>query len=155
MPLSKRKEVGRFVHKKLLFRLRRLAIIFLIITGVLIYELSQHYIAGYLALFGFMLGMVIGLLVSRRMHNISWDAETNKAVTKMDRLGIVILVLYLLFAISRHWILSHWLQGYALTAFSLSVAAGGMLGRLWNTRQKIRQVLKQAGFLHPKNKLKK
>ena len=152
MPLSKRKEVGRFVHKKLLFRLRRLAIIFLIITGVLIYELSHHYIAGYLALFGFMLGMVIGLLVSRRMHNISWDAETNKAVTKMDRLGIIILVLYLLFAISRHWILSHWLQGYALTAFSLSVAAGGMLGRLWNTRQKIRKVLKQAGFLHPKQK---
>lgn len=152
MPLSKRKEVGRFVHKKLLFRLRRLAIIFLIITGVLIYELSHHYIAGYLALFGFMLGMVIGLLVSRRMHNISWDAETNKAVTKMDRLGIIILVVYLLFAISRHWILSHWLQGYALSAFSLSVAAGGMLGRLWNTRQKIRQVLKQAGFLHPTGK---
>jgi hypothetical protein len=149
MPLSKRKEVGRFVHRKLLFRLRRLAIIFLIITGVLIYEISHNYIAGYLAIFGFMLGMIIGLLVARRMHNISWDAETNKAVTKMDRLGIVILVLYLIFAISRRWIFSHWLQGYTLSAFSLSVAAGGMLGRLWTTRQKIRQILKQAGFLHP------
>lgn len=149
MPLSKRKEVGRFVHRKLLFRLRRLAIIFFIITGVLLYEISHNYIAGYLALFGFMLGMVIGLLVARRMHTISWNAETSKAVTKMDRLGIIILVLYLLFAISRHWILSHWLQGYALSAFSLSVAAGGMLGRLWTTRQKIRQILKQEGFLHP------
>jgi protein-S-isoprenylcysteine O-methyltransferase Ste14 len=117
---------------------------------VLIYEISHNYIAIYLAFFGFMLGMVIGILVSRRMHNISWNAETNKAVTKMDRIGIIILVLYLLFAISRHWILSHWLHGYALTAFSLSVAAGGMLGRLWTTRQKIRQILKQEGFLHPK-----
>jgi hypothetical protein len=149
MPLSKRKEVGRFVHRKLLFRLRRLALIFLIITGILIYEISNDYIAGYLAMFGFMMGMIIGLLVARRMHNISWNAETNKAVTKMDRLGIVILVLYILFAISRQWILSHWLHGYALSAFSLSVAAGGMLGRLWTTRQKIRQILKQAGFLHP------
>ncbi|HUS02018.1 MAG TPA: hypothetical protein VMY77_09840 [Chitinophagaceae bacterium] len=149
MPLSKRKEVGRFVHRKLLFRLRRLAIIFITITVILIYEISHNYIAAYLAMFGFMLGMIIGLLVARRMHNISWDAETNKAVTKMDRVGIVILALYLLFAISRQWILSHWLQGYALSAFSLSVAAGGMLGRLWSTRQKIRQILKQAGFLHP------
>lgn len=154
MPLSKRKEVARFVHRKLLFRLRRLAIIFLIITGIVIYEVSQNYIAGYLATDGFMIGMIIGLLVARRMHNISWDAETNKAVTKMDRLGIIILVIYLLFAISRRWILSHWLQGYALSAFSLSVAAGGMLGRLWTTRQKIRQILKQEGFLHPKKQYK-
>ena len=150
MPLSKRKEVARFVHRKLLFRLRRLAIIFLIITGVVIYEVSKNYIAGILPIDGFLLGMIIGLLVARRMHNITWDTETRKTVTKMDRFGIIILVLYLLFAISRRWIFSHWLQGYALSAFSLSVAAGGMLGRLWTTRQKIRQILKQEGFLHPK-----
>ena len=150
MALSKRKEVARFVQRKLLFRLRRLAIIFLLITGVVIYEVSQNYIAGYIAVDGFMVGMIIGLLVAKRMHNISWDADTNKAVTKMDHLGIIILVLYLLFAISRRWIFSYWLQGYALSAFSLSVSAGGMLGRLWTTRQKIRQILKQEGFLHPK-----
>ncbi len=148
MPLSKRKEVADFVHRKLLFRLRRLALIFMIITGVLIYEISHNYIALYLALFGFMTGMVIGLLVARRMHNITWDAASNKAITKMDRVGIFILVAYLLFAISRRWIFSHWLQGYVLSAFSLSVAAGGMLGRFWKTRQKIRQILKHEGFLH-------
>ena len=97
----------------------------------------------------FLLGVLIGLLVSRRMHNISWNAETNKAVTKMDRLGIIILILYILFAISRHWILSHWLQGYALTALSLSITAGGMMGRLWATRQRIRHVLKEECFLYP------
>ena len=150
MPLSKRKEVARFVQRKLLFRLRRLAIIFLLITGVVVYEVSQNYTAGYIAVDGFMVGMIIGLLVARRMHTISWDADTNKAVTKMDHLGIIILVLYLLFAISRRWIFSHWLQGYALSAFSLSVSAGGMLGRPWTTRQKIRKILKHEGFLHPK-----
>lgn len=150
MPLSKRKEVGRYVHRKLLFRLRRLAIIFLIISCILIYEISQDYLAGYIAFDGFLLGMIIGLLVARRMHNISWNAETNQAVTKMDRIGIVILVLYILFAIGRHWIFGHWLQGSALSAFCLSVAAGGMLGRLWTTRQKIRRILKREGFLHLK-----
>jgi hypothetical protein len=84
------------------------------------------------------------------MHNISWDAETSQAVTRMDRLGIIILVVYLIFSISRRWIFSHWLQGYGLTAFSLSVGAGGMLGRLYTTRQKIRQVLKEEGVLRSK-----
>ena len=148
MPLSKRKEVARYVHRKLLFRLRRLAIIFLLITGILIYEITHHYIAVYIAADGFMLGMVIGLLVARRMHNISWNAATSQAVTRMDRLGIVILVAYLVFAFSRRWIISHWLEGAALSAFSLSIAAGGMLGRLWTTRQRIRRILKEEGFLH-------
>jgi hypothetical protein len=149
MPLSKRKEVAKFVHRKLLFRVRRLALIFLIITGILIYEISLDYIAAYLAVIGVLLGVLIGWLVSKRMHNISWDAETTKAVTKMDNLGIFILIIYILFAITRRWIFSHWLQGHVLSAFTLSVSAGGMLGRLYNTRQKIRLVLKKEGFLHP------
>ncbi len=153
MPLSSRRGVTKFVHRKLLFRLRRLAIVFVIIMGILIYEISQNYIAGYMSFIGFVSGYGIGLLISYRMHIISWDAETNKAVTKMDRLGIIILVLYILFALARHWILSHWFQGYALTAFSLSVGAGGMLGRLYNTRKKIRQVLKSEGVLHTKKEL--
>jgi hypothetical protein len=85
------------------------------------------------------------------MHKISWNAEASKAVTKMDRLGIIILVLYLLFVIFRTWIFSYWLHGYTLTVFSLSVAAGGILGRLYSTRQKIRKILKGEGFLHNKN----
>lgn len=146
MPLTSRRELTRFVHRKLLFRLRRLALFFLVVAGILIYEISKNYIAGYLASLGFLIGIIIGLSV-RRMHNISWHAETNKAVSKMDRLGIIILVIYLLFAITRRWIFSHWLHGYALSAFSLSTAAGGMLGRLYTTRQRIRQILKEEGVL--------
>ena len=153
MPISKRKEVARFVHKKLIFRVRRLAVVFLIITGILIYEISQDYIAGYLAAGGFLVGLVIGIMVSRRMHNISWDAEATKAVTKMDTLGIIILIVYILFAVGRRWIFSHWLEGHALTAFTLSVSAGGMFGRLYYTRQKIRAVLKKEGFLHPPHQI--
>lgn len=151
LPLSSRKEVTKYVHRKLLFRLRRLSVIFIIIICILFYEISNNYIAGYLAIGGFILGIVIGLAVSHRMHTISWNVETNKAVSKMDRLGIAILIIYLLFAISRHWIFSYWFHGYALTAFSLSVGAGGMLGRLYSTRKKIREVLKKEGVLHKKS----
>lgn len=148
MPLSKRKEVARFVHKKLLFRLRRLAVVFLLISTLFIYEISSGYIAGYLATAGFLTGVAIGWLAGRRMHTISWDAESKQAVTRMDQLGIAILIAYILFAISRNWIFAHWIRDNALSAFTLSVSAGGMLGRLYSTRLKIRQVLKKEGFLH-------
>ncbi len=149
MPLSTRKEVKKYVHRKLLFRLRRLSLFFLIIISVLIYEITKYPNGILIAAVGFALGIMIGLLVAKRMHNISWDEGTSKAVTKMDRLGIFILILYLLFAISRRWIFSHWLHGYALSSFTLSIAAGGMLERLWTTRKRIRQVLREEGFLYP------
>lgn len=148
MPLSSRKEVTKFVHRKVLFRLRRLAIFFIVVVAIVIYEVSQNYIAGLMAVGGLLIGVAVGLSVSR-MHLLSWDAETGKAVTKMDRLGLIILVIYLLFAIFRRWIFGHWLSGHALSAFCLSVAAGGMLGRLFTLRQTIRQILKQEGVLHP------
>lgn len=148
MPLSSRKEVTRFVHRKLLFRLRRLTLFFIVIIGIIIYELVTYDVAAFIPVSGFVSGIIIGILINHRMHKISWNAEASKAVTKMDQLGIIILVLYLLFSIFRTWIFSYWLHGYTLTVFSLSVAAGGILGRLYSTRQKIRQVLKDEGVLY-------
>lgn len=147
MPISSRKGVTKFVHRKLIFRLRRLAIIFTIILSIIIIEAALGFIPYWLALAGFCLGLVIGILIGRRMHHISWDESTQMAVTRMDRIGIALLVIYLIFSILRHWIFSHWVDAYALTPFSMSVGAGGMFGRLFYTRQKIRKVLRQEGRL--------
>jgi hypothetical protein len=147
MPLSSKREVTRYVHRKILFRLRRLAITFLIITGILIYEMSSYSIAFYMAAAGYAMGVFIGWLISKRMHIISWDAEARKTVSRMDRLGIIILVCYLVFAILRHWIFSHWIHGHALTAFSLSIASGGMLTRFYHTRKQVRKILIEEGVM--------
>ncbi len=149
MPLSSRKEVAAFVHKKLLFRLRRLALFFIVVTAILFYEISKNYIAGYLAIGGFILGFTIGYIIGNRMHYISWDTEAEKVVGKMDRIGIIILIIYILFAITRRWIFSHWLEGHALSAFVLSISCGAIISRLWFIRRKIREALKKAGKLHP------
>lgn len=151
MPLSSRSEITKHVQGKLLFRFRRLVVFFVVIIAIVIDEVSHNYIAGYLAVAGFVAGVCIGLLVSKRMHNINWNVETQKAVTSMDKLGIFILIAYLIFAVTRRWIFSHWLHGYQLTAFSLSFGAGGMLGRLYTTRQRIRQILKDEGILRKRN----
>ncbi|MEO8861287.1 MAG: hypothetical protein ABI358_07680 [Ginsengibacter sp.] len=99
MPLSSRKEVAAYVHKKLLFRIRRLAIFFVIAIAILIFEISKNYLAGYLAISGFIFGFCIGYIVAKRMHKITWDEAADKVVGKMDRVGIIILVIYILFAL--------------------------------------------------------
>ncbi len=83
------------------------------------------------------------------MHIITWNEEAEKVVGKMDRVGIIILILYILFAITRKWIFSHWLTGHALSTFVLSVSCGAIISRLWFVRRKIRDTLKRAGRLHP------
>ena len=149
MPLSSRKEVAGFVHGKLLFRLRRLALFFIVVTAILIYEISKNYIAGYLAVGGFIIGFSAGYIVAKRMHKITWDEAADKVVGKMDTIGILILIAYLLFAITRRWIFSHWLEGHALSAFVLSISCGAIISRLWFIRKKIRNTLKKAGRLYP------
>jgi hypothetical protein len=150
MPLSSRKEVASFVHRKLLFRLRRLALFFIVVTAILIYEISKNYIAGYLAVGGFIIGFSAGYIVAKRMHKITWDEAADKVVGKMDAIGILILIAYLFFAITRRWIFSHWLEGHALSAFVLSISCGAIISRLWFIRKKIRNTLKKAGRLHPR-----
>ena len=83
------------------------------------------------------------------MHKISWDEEASKVIGKMDRVGIIILIIYILFAITRRWIFSHWLEGHALSAFVLSISCGAIISRLWFVRRKIREELKKAGRLYP------
>ncbi|MDQ6901998.1 MAG: hypothetical protein M3139_03165 [Bacteroidota bacterium] len=101
MPLSSRKEVAAYVHKKLLFRLRRLAVFFVVAIAILIYEISKNYLAGYIVVGGFIFGFCIGYMVAKRMHKITWDKEAGKVIGKMDRVGIIILVIYILFAVTR------------------------------------------------------
>lgn len=95
--------------------------------------------------------LLLAISLLRECIKISWDKEASKVVGKMDTIGIVILVVYLLFAITRRWIFSHWLEGHALGAFVLSISCGAIISRLWFIREKNRDVLKKAGRL-PKKK---
>ncbi|MEO7961396.1 MAG: hypothetical protein ABIR19_07610 [Ginsengibacter sp.] len=154
MPLSSRKEVTVFVHKKLLFRLRRLAIFFLVAISFLGYEIAKDGEAFYFAILGILMGILIGYVAGNKMHSIKWDNEAMKVVSKMDRVGIVVLVIYILFSISRRWIFSHWLTGNLLTTFILAISCGTISSRLWFVRRKIRETLKREGFLYPSKKMR-
>jgi hypothetical protein len=143
----------KHVHRKLVFKLRRLAVVFLVIATIIIYDISKGVINPLLAIGGICLGYSIGMLLGR-FANIHWHEETSKVISKWNRITIIILVLYLSFAFSKKWFFGHWIHGPALTAFSFSIAAGIMTGRIISMRKQIRKILRERGHL-PSNKTSK
>lgn len=135
-----------FVHKKLIFRLRKFAVLFVIMTGVIIYDIVAGVVPIPLAIAGIALGLIIGFTVGH-LSNIIWHEETNKVIAKIDRDGIIILVIYIAFSISRRWMFGHWIHGPALSAFCFSIASGVTLGRLLSTRFQIKEILKEQGHI--------
>ena len=135
------KNAKQYVERKLLRRLRIFFAVFIVLASVIIYEVSHNYLEGSACVGAIMLGMLIGAVFVRRKR-IYWEEETSTIIARMDKIGIAMLVIYILFAVSRHIFLHNWLHGRQLTAFSLSLTAGAMLGRLLSIRSQIRQILK-------------
>lgn len=137
---SKRQVVREHIDRKLLIRLRIYSLIFLAMLGVVVWDVARTNIGILLALLGLIVGMLLGSLASR-MYRLSWDETSSKVIARIDWLGFVILVLYIAFAVFRNRLFGYWLQGAALGAFSFSVIAGLMLGRVAGTVRGIRRVL--------------
>lgn len=142
----KGKDAKKYVERKLIRRLRIFFVVFVILIGVIIYEISQQYLEASACVGAMMLGILSGAVFVRRKR-IYWQEETSQVIARMDKIGIAILVIYILVWIARHLILHNWLHGHRLTAFSLSLAAGAMLGRLLSIRSQVRQILKERDII--------
>ncbi|MBD0331710.1 MAG: hypothetical protein ICV66_03565 [Chitinophagaceae bacterium] len=137
----KDKYVQDFVERKLVIRLRIFFFIIFILFDILVLEMSLGYVSVFIPFVALLLGLVSGLLFVRR-KKIYWDEETSRVIARMDTLGIILLIVYVLFVITRHLLLHHLLQGNQLTAFAVSFATGGMITRVWSMRRSIRRVLR-------------
>jgi hypothetical protein len=142
----KGKNAKKYVERKLMRRLRIFFVVFIILIGVIIYEISQQYLEASACVGAMMLGMLSGAVFVRRKR-IYWEEETSQIIARMDRIGIGLLIIYILFSVIRHFFLHNWLHGHRLTAFSLSLTAGAMLGRLLSIRSQVRQILKERDII--------
>ena len=140
------KNARQYVERKLLRRLRIFFIGFILLVGVIIYEIMHNYLEASACVGAMLIGALIGAVFVRRKR-IYWEEETSLVIARMDRIGIALLIIYILFAIARHYFLHHWLTGNKLTAFSFSLTAGAMLGRLLSIRSQIRQILKEKSII--------
>jgi len=148
MPRTKMRTLRPHIHKKLIIRLRLFLIIFIIMLGVIIYELIKGYANPILILLSMLCSLGIGFLAARRMK-LQWDADAAQVVKRVDLIGVIVLFFYVIFAFFRKMVLAHWFQGRELSAVLLSVAAGVLLGRLWGMRWRIKRVLRKENIIPP------
>lgn len=135
-----------YVHKKLRRKLYIYLGIFLVMLIVSIYDILMQYINALQAAGGWAAGMLLGY-ASGRVSKILWHEESEMVVSKRDTTGIVILVIYIAFSLSRHWILEHWITGNMLTALGFCMIAGARFGRIVVVRKKIKRVLREQGII--------
>lgn len=140
------KNAKDFVERKLLLRLKLFFGVFALLVVIIFYEVARRHITGPTAIGAIMLGMMIGAAFVRRKR-IYWEEETSRVIARMDRIGIILLILYIAAAIVKHFLLDHWVRGGQLIGFSFSLAAGTMLGRLISVRSQIRQILKEKNII--------
>ncbi len=128
------------IDRKLVMRLRIYLIVMITIFAVIVIEVVQGRFIIQWALVGILVGLLVGTIVTR-MYNLSWDEESNTVVGKMDGIGIVILVGYLIWEFTKSDFLGYWVQGSVLSAILLGITAGSMLARLVSNKRSIEQIL--------------
>jgi hypothetical protein len=69
-----------------------------------------------------------------------WDERTGQIISKIDWLGRVILVGFVVAQLTRTWVLGHWAEGVALTTLGLCVTAGTLAGQVLGTGRAVRAV---------------
>ncbi|VVB75131.1 Uncharacterised protein [uncultured archaeon] len=146
MPSKRHKIVKRFVDRKLRMRMALFAIIILALLVLITYDIFMGAINAPLALAGILIGILVGFFAGR-MFNITWHEESNKVVSRMDWIGIIVLVIYMIFAIFRTQIFSAWVSGPAAGAFGFCVIAGTLIGRFWSMRRKTIRILRKRGLV--------
>lgn len=140
------KNAKEFVERKLVLRLKLFFGLFALLVTAICYEVMRDHIRASTAIGAIMVGMMIGAIFVRRKR-IYWEEDTSRVIARMDRIGIILLGLYIAFAIIRHFVLGYWVHGSQLIGFSFSIAAGTMLGRLLTMRSQIRQILKEKNII--------
>jgi hypothetical protein len=136
-----RKELGKFIHKRIITRLWLYFGISAVLLGVVIYNILKNHIGLGLPLVGLVAGVTMGIVFSR-INKLSWDQGAAQVISRMDTFGIVLLVVYIVFEVFREHLVGYFVHGPSLFAVSFAVLAGVMYGRVLGMRGRIRQIFR-------------
>ncbi len=132
----------KHLHNKVILNLRIFMVISVVLSAIVCYEILTGRVSLLLAVFGLLFGTIIGVYTAR-MYLFSWDKDARKVISRLDLLGIGILILYILASIFRSRIIGYFVQPSYVTGMSIAVVTGLMIGRIVGTGQKITKILKE------------
>jgi hypothetical protein len=117
-------------------------VISVVLSAIVVYEVFTNRVSPLLAALGLMIGITVGVFTAR-MYLFSWDKDARQVISRLDLLGIGILILYILASIFRTRIIGYFVQPSYVTGMSIAVVTGLMIGRILGTGQKITKILKE------------
>lgn len=127
-------------------RARIFAVVSFIFVAILAWDFYKGSITLPLLLIAVASGIGIGMVASRTNH-LSWDQDGKKVVGRMDKIGIAVLVLYIIFAFFRKAIVGFFVHGPMLGTVTVAVMGGLFIGQIIGTRNGVRGILRAEGII--------
>ncbi len=150
---SRHKQHVVFMEKNFNPKLRRMLQILLFVSLVLvvyvIYSAIANHANPWFVLSGFIIGIGIGIFFAR-MFKISWDEHTSQVVYRMDIIGVILLIAFIIFDINRSVIVADFISAPNVKTTSYALLAGIFYGRVVGTGRSIVTVLRTQKILPPK-----
>ena len=78
-----------------------------------------------------------------RMFHISWNEDEQVVTSRIDKIGGVILGIYMIFSLSRHFLLESYVRHSWVTIITFTTISGVMVGRFLGMRRKILSVIEE------------
>ncbi|HVW71649.1 MAG TPA: hypothetical protein VHB93_00670 [Candidatus Paceibacterota bacterium] len=135
MPLSDQR-----VSRRLRTRMQIFLAIGAVILAFIAHDVLDQVLSFWLAVGALVIGGVFGYFLGRLL-TVKRHESTNEVVSQMDFIGGLAIAAYVVFDISREWIFGHWIQGPALSAFTLAILSGALFGRFFGLRVSINRIL--------------
>lgn len=138
-------EENREIAKKYIeTKLKNQLILFFYIVIIILlfgtYEMLLRKVELILIIFGIFLGLIFGFIAGR-IFKICWSNEMEKVISKLDRTGLFVLVIYILINIIGEILFRKWIDRTSYLAFVLFFCAGILVGRLLAVISHIKRVL--------------
>lgn len=139
MNLFTKENRGR-ISRRLKSRLGIFAVITVLLAGFVAYDIATGAAAAWMLGLALVIGLPLGYVFGR-LTRVVWHEGEEKVVQQMDVLGFVLIGLYVLVAVLRNVILRDLVSGATLTAVSLALATGLLIGRFGGLYISIRRAL--------------
>ena len=81
------------------------------------------------------------------MFSLKWHEDTKKVILSIDKLGVLLIVVYVIFRIASEQFLGHYLHGQELTIITFTILVGIMIGRVAGMLRSISKILKAQNIL--------
>ena len=140
--MSTTKHVYNYLHSRVLYQLIIFALVTAAMFSIVVYDVIENNVNLLWIIFGAILGVVVGFSAGR-MFAIKWHPDTQKVIMGTDRMGFVVLFVYIVFRIFGEKFFGQFIHGMTLSVFTFSMLGGITIGRLFSMYRNIARVLRE------------